>query len=282
MASHYFVKLEHFEGPLDLLLYLIRENELNIFDINLLTLTGQYLDYLRLLKFKDLNDAAAFMEMAAVLIEIKSRYLLPTEERKSIEEDLGEEDQATSLQQRLLEFDRFRRAAEFLANNQQSAPLCRSNSEWQRLTPQFEDIEAPLRGDPSHLIVLYEQLLSTISDRRPARVTAQTERVSLEEVIEKMLSYIEQARFALFQRLYRDMKSRYDLVANTLSMLQLVRDGRLKLYQEELMGPIWIYRKDVLVEDIPIGKEVEMEEHPVLEAKDQLSMDQTSNQTVEA
>ncbi len=255
MASHYFVKLEHFEGPLDLLLHLIRVNELNIFDINLYVLTSQYLDYLRLLKFKDLNDAVAFMEMAAILIEIKSRYLLPNEEQKSDELEIDEEDQAASLQQRLLEYDMFRRAAEHLSSNQENAPLVKSNREWERLAPLYEDCEAPLRGDASHLVVLYEQLLSTISDRKPARVTAKTERISLEEVIEKMRNHIDKARFVLFQGLYRQMQSRYDLVANTLSMLQLVRDGNLKVHQEELLGPIWIYRTDISVDDIPLSEE---------------------------
>ncbi len=250
MSGNYFVKLEQFEGPLDLLLHLIRVNELDIFRIDLFVLTSQYLDYLRLLKFKDLNDAAAFMEMAANLIEIKSRYLLPTEEQHLNDEEVDGEGEAMSLQRRLLEYDRFRRASEYLSTIPQMGVQIQTNHEWRRLEPLYEHIEAPLRGEASTLVIMYEQMLSTLTDRKPVRVTAKTERVSLEDVIEKMHEFIREARFALFQGLYPKMGARYDLVVNTLSMLQLTRDGRLNIYQEQMMGPIWIYRKDLGVDDL--------------------------------
>jgi segregation and condensation protein A len=260
VSGNYFVKVEQFEGPLDLLLHLIRVHELDIFRIDLFVLTSQYLDYLRLLKFKDLADAAAFMEMAATLIEIKSRYLLPTEEQRLSDEEVEGEDEGASLQRRLLEYDRFRRAAEYLNIIPQMGVQIHTNNEWQRLEPLYEHIEAPLRGEPSTLVILYEQLLSTLTDRKPARVTAKTERVSLEEVIERMHAFIEEARFALFQGMYQKMASRYDFVASTLSMLQLTRDGRLNIYQEQLLGPIWLYRKDLQVDDIPELKENDSDE----------------------
>ena len=81
MVANYFVRLRSFEGPLDLLLHLIKVNELNIFDIDLTALTTQYLEYLRLIEFRDIKDAAAFLEMASSLIEIKSFQLLPIEEK---------------------------------------------------------------------------------------------------------------------------------------------------------------------------------------------------------
>jgi segregation and condensation protein A len=251
VSGNYFVKLEQFEGPLDLLLHLIRVNELDIFRIDLFVLTSQYLDYLRLLKFKDLNDAALFMEMAANLIEIKSRYLLPTEEQRLNDEDVDPEDEGASLQRRLMEYDKFRRAAEYLSVIPQMGVQIQTNNEWRRLEPLYEHIEAPLRGEASTLVILYEQLLSTLTDRKPARVTAKTERVSLADVIEKMHEFIREARFALFQGFYPKMNGRYDLVVNTLSMLQLTRDGRLNIYQEQLMGPIWMYRKDLELADVP-------------------------------
>jgi len=251
VASNYFVKLEEFEGPLDLLLHLIRVHELDIFRVDLFVLTSQYLDYLRLLKFKDLNDAASFMEMAANLIEIKSRYLLPTEKNSQNEEEIDEEDEAASLQRRLLDYERFRRAAGFLESTPQLGVQVLTNTEWKRLAPKYADVEGPLRGEPATLVVMYENLLSTLSDRKPVTVTAKTERVSLEEVINKMADFIKEARFVLFQKMYGEMTSRYDLVANTLSMLQLTRDGKLNIYQEEDMGPIWLYQKDLKLEDVP-------------------------------
>lgn len=254
MASNYFVKLNQFEGPLDLLLHLIRVHELDIFNIDLYALTSQYLDYLRLLKFKDLQDAAAFMEMAASLIEIKSRYLLPNEEKNQSDEEIDEEDEAATLKKRLLENELFRRAGEHFQAMPQVGVEIQTNHEWKRLEPKFEHIEGPLRGESATLVVLYEQMLSTLSDRKPATVTTKIERVSLEDVIKTVHEHINNSRFVLFQDMYEDMSSRYDLVAGTLAMLQLVRDGNIKVYQEKMMGPIWMYRNDLSLDDVPFAE----------------------------
>ena len=253
MSSNYFVKLEQFEGPLDLLLHLIRVHELNIFQIDLFVLTSQYLDYLRLMNFRDLKDAAAFMEMAATLIEIKSSHLLPNEatgegEDGELEE---EEDPATTLQRRLFEYDTFRKAAEFLMEKPVGGGLVAGNSEWRRIAPFYEHLESPLRGDPSTLLVLYEQMLSSLAEKRPVTVKAVTESLTVEQVINKIKEYVEKLGFIMFQKLMPKMESRYELVANILAILQLVRDRELKLYQEEMHGPIWLYTKRLSEKDLP-------------------------------
>lgn len=251
MASSYFVRLDKFEGPLDLLLHLIKVHELDIFDIDILALTGQYLDYLRLVQFRDLTDAAMFMEMAASLCEIKSRQLLPSDEKKHSVESEEEEDPAASLQRRLIEYDTFKKAAEFLTDCPQIGVHLQTNSEWKRLTPQYSHIEAPLRGDVTTLLILYEQMLGSLSDRRPVRVQAVKESVTVSEVIEKIKQYIDNLRFVLFQQLYPKFQDRYELVANILAMLQLVRDRQLKIHQENLLGPIWMYHMDMNSEELP-------------------------------
>lgn len=255
MSAGYFVKLDQFEGPLDLLLHLIREHQLDIFDINLYTLTHQYIEYLRLMKFRDLSDAAAFMGMASHLLEIKSESLLPREEKK-LREDGGmdDEDPTKTLEYRLQQYDMFRKAGEYFANVAESGFKVMNNLEWARLTPLYEHIEAPLKGDSSHLVVLYEQMLSDLADRKPARVTAKTHRITVEQIIEEMRTFINEARFCLFQGIYPKLPARYNFVAHILGMLQLVRDGEMNIHQETMMGPIWLYRKDLTLEDVPIGQ----------------------------
>jgi len=259
MSAGYFVKLDQFEGPLDLLLHLIREHQLDIFDIDLYMLTHQYIEYLRLMKFRDLSDAAAFMGMASHLLEIKSESLLPRDEKKLREEGgLDDEDPQKTLEYRLQQYDLFRKAGEHFANVAESSFKVVSNREWERLTPLYEHIEAPLRGDSSHLVVLYEQMLSELADRKPARVTAKTHRITVEQIIEDMRIFINEARFCLFQGLYPKLPARYNFVAHILGMLQLVRDGEMNIHQESMMGPIWLYRKDLSVSDIPIEEPAEV------------------------
>ena len=247
MAGKYFVKLEHFEGPLDLLLHLIRVHELNIFNIDLLVLTTQYLHHLRLMKFRDLKDAAVFMEMAATLIEIKSRSLLPHEdtEETNSDDEAEEEDPALVLQKRLLEYERFKKAAAKLAEVPATGHLCRPSMAWQKLEKQYESCEAPLKGDPATLLILYEQMLTGLAERRPVTVKALKESITVDDIIQKLKDYVEKSFFILFQNIYPKMSTRYEFVAWILAVLQLVRDRELKIHQEEFMGPLWVYGNDV-------------------------------------
>ena len=116
MAEKYFLKLDHFEGPLDLLLYLVKSHELDIFDIDLFVLTSQYLDFLRVVEFKNLQEASTFIEMAASLIEIKSRLLLPLNEQSKTEEELSEEENPENIRQRLITYDLFKKIGIFQMN----------------------------------------------------------------------------------------------------------------------------------------------------------------------
>lgn len=261
MSTGYFVKLDQFEGPLDLLLHLINEHQLDIFDIDLYVLTYQYLEYLRLMEFEDLTDAAAFMGLASQLIEMKSKSLIPTEKHKGVDDEDVVEDPTKTLEFRLQQYDLFRKASSFFENAPQVGVDIQTNLEWRRLSPEYEHIQAPLRGDPTTLVILYEQMLSGLSERKPPRVTAMTHKISVEEVIEKMRTFIDKASFALFQGLYTKMPSRYNLVASVLAMLQLVRDGEMNIHQETIHGPIWLYKKDMDVSDVKLTVGDEAEEH---------------------
>jgi chromatin segregation and condensation protein Rec8/ScpA/Scc1 (kleisin family) len=214
-----------------------------------------------MIQFRDLQDAAAFMEMAASLCGIKSRNLLPGAEQAAlggIEEDGL--DSKENLQQRLFDYQTFSQAGEHLGNLQGSLESAFTGHEWRRLEDVYEGCETPLRGDVSILLILYEQMLTTLPDRRPVTVQAVTEAITVEEVLEKIQGYIEKLQFFLFQKLYAKFDTRYELVANILAVLQLVREGKAKVYQRDgANGPLWVYGVQVEEEKVEQAYENEVE-----------------------
>lgn len=226
---------------MDLLLHLIRVHEIDIFDIDIYVLTRQYLEYLRVVQFSDLSDASDFLEMAATLTEIKSRMLLP---RQTVTTDDGleiEDDPRRSLQARLLEYERFQKAGAYLGARPQLGVQVLSNFEWQRLEEVYAHVEQPLRGDPAMLVVLFEQALVQYKERPRGRVQAQQHRVTVEEKVEELSNLIDAVRFTLFQGFYNKFQSRYELVVYFLAILELVKMHKVRLHQETLLGPLWVY-----------------------------------------
>ena len=252
MSVDYFVKTSRFEGPLDLLLHLIRVHEIDIFDIDVFLLTQEYLNYLRLMEYNDLQQAGEFLEMAATLIEIKSRLLLPHDEKKAGDENLDEDDPIKSLQERLQLYETFRNVADHFNQMPQMGVEIQTNNEWNRLMPVYEHVEAPLTGEPATLVVLYEQMLKGLAERRKSKVTAKKHRITVDETIDRLGAEIETSRFALFQGLFNRLESRDELVVHILAMLELVKMKRIKLYQQDMFGPIWMYRMDCEETDLPI------------------------------
>ncbi len=253
MTTQYYLKLDQFEGPLDLLLHLIKVNEIDIFHIDVFTLTQQYLEYLRILKYEDLADAGEFIEMAATLIEIKTKMLLPGQESRNESGDLTEDDPRYSLQERLIQYERIKKAAEYLALKPQFGVQIRTSQEWQRLSPLYEAIEAPLEGDSASLVILYEQMLRDLAERKPpVRVEAKTHMVTVEDKIGELAKIIENVNFALFQGFYKTFQSRYELVVYILATLELCKGGKLKAHQEVMNGPIWVYRSDLDKSQLPL------------------------------
>ena len=254
MSAEYFVKTGQFKGPLDLLLHLIRVHEIDIFAIDVLLLTQEYLSYLRLMRFDDLQQAGEFLEMAATLIEIKTRMLLPSDEKQAGEDGVEEDDPIKSLQERLLQYEMFRNAAEHFSQMPQMGVEIQPNNEWNRLMPLYEHIEAPLTGDAATLVVLYEQMLRSLSERKKSKHTAMRHRITVEDTIEKVAKEIETTRFLLFQGIYNLLQSRDELVVHVMAMLELVKQKRVQVYQQDLMGPLWMYSMECDESVLPLGR----------------------------
>lgn len=250
----YTLRLEHFEGPLDLLLHLIKVNEIDVFNIDILRLTSQYLEFLRVVEFEDLAHAGEFVEMAAALIEIKSMSLLPKDEHESSSGD-EEDDPKQDLQRRLIEYEMFQKASQFFNQLPQLGVEIQTNQEWRRLEPFYEDVMAPLKGDPVSMLVLFERSLSDLAERKPpVRVQAVTHRVGVEVIIEKLENLLKTVRFALFQALFKDFQSRYELVAHILAVLEMSRWGKANIYQENHCGPLWFFLPDFDEGLLPVNR----------------------------
>jgi segregation and condensation protein A len=225
--------LEIFEGPLDLLLHLIKKNEVSITDIPIATITEQYLATLELMQNLSLDVAGEFLVMAATLIHIKSRMLLPAGDNEA-DEDEGV-DPHEELVRRLLEYQRYKEAA---AELEQRDVLTRDV--FVRSAPPTE--EAGPRGFREVSVFDLLGALKRVIDRLPKDTVHE---VALDKITvrEKMTLLLETLRVhgsVLFESLFAEVKSRVEVVATFLAMLELVKVRAIRVFQEEMAGPIMI------------------------------------------
>jgi segregation and condensation protein A len=222
--------LGEFAGPLDLLLYLIRQEQVSIYDIPIARITDEYLRYLRVMQGMDITVASDFLVMAATLIEIKSRMLLPRDPAAGSEEQ-EEFDPRRELVERLLEHQKFKAAAEML---------------WSRATvEQAVYTRAPLETDKENpevsagafdLLRVFQQILS----RRKEEVLMEIERdeVSMAEMLERLRNMIFSAGELNLREFFERAGTRRELVLAFLSILELVRTTEIKLFQRQTFGDI--------------------------------------------
>jgi segregation and condensation protein A len=222
--------LGEFAGPLDLLLYLIRQEQVSIYDIPIARITNEYLHYLRMMQGMDITVATDFLVMAATLIEIKSRTLLPRDPAMS-QEELEELDPRRELVERLLEHQKYKAAAEML---------------WSRATvEQAVYTRAPLETDKENpevaagafdLLRVFQQILA----RRKEEVLMEIEReeVTMAEMLERLRNMIFSAGELNLRDFFEHAGTRRELVLAFLSILELVRTTEIKLFQRQTFGDI--------------------------------------------
>jgi len=229
----YTVKVDIFEGPLDLLLHLIKQNQLDIYDIPIALITEQYLEYIRIMKVLDLTIAGEFLVMAATLMYIKSRMLLPT----PIEEEEEEgEDPRTELVERLVEYKRFKEAALHLS---QQALLGRDV--FIRPVQEIEAEAGEIEADLFHLIDALRELLKHQKVEDFHEVTL--ERITLREKIRELYERLQGIGEAVpFSELFAPLSSRVELIITFLALLELIRSGMVRAYQRDAFGPLWVTR----------------------------------------
>ncbi len=232
------ILLPIFEGPLDLLLYLIRKDKIEIHDIPIAPITRQYMEYLELMKELNLDVAGEFMVMAATLIHIKSKMLVPVDPTEAQSEEEAE-DPREQLIRRLLEFQRYKDAAGVLhqMGEIRSATWLRPET----AIPKFDDAgEEMIEAGLFDLIGAFKELL----ERRKTLLAHEvaSEGKSIEDRIQELLALLKEGESLEFLELFRTQETKGDMIVTFLALLELIRLKRVKVYQRGIFGPIRVFR----------------------------------------
>ncbi|MFY8082175.1 MAG: segregation and condensation protein A [Rubrivivax sp.] len=225
------VFLEAFEGPLDLLLYLIRKQNFNILDIPLADVTRQYLNYVEQIRRRNLELASEYLLMAAMLIEIKSRMLLPPRKRDDGREP---DDPRADLVRRLLEYERIKLAAAQL----DKLPLLGRDvlrvqvMVEQSLTPRLPDV------DPQDLRAAWADIMQRARLNQHHRITR--EQLSVREYMSQVIKRLQGRRFVEFQDFFDTARGQAVVVVTFIAMLELCREHLLEVTQAEAFAPIYV------------------------------------------
>ncbi len=238
-------KLDHFEGPLDLLLHLIEKNKVSIYDIPIVTITQQYLEYVSRMESEDLNVVSEFLVMAATLIDIKCRMLLPVPETEEEEQ----EDPRAELAARLLEYKTYKYMAAILQEMEQDAQrhLYKAPTV-PRSVARYEppvDLDEVLGG---LTLAKLQRIFDSVMKRQEERVDPirskfgkiSREAVSLEQTIGSVLEYARRERRFRFRQMLSGRRDRVEVVVTFLAVLELMKLGRIRLTQEELFDDMEI------------------------------------------
>jgi segregation and condensation protein A len=234
------VKLEVFEGPLDLLLHLIKKNEIDIYDIPIAVITGQYLEYLEMMKDLNLDIAGEFLLMAATLLHIKSKMLLPpTEEEEGGEGEEGQEDPRAELVRRLLEYQKFKEAASDLS---QGLLLDREVFARHFFGEEiFKEAEEGLLGEVS-LFDLVEAIKKVLQGAPPEEFQEiSVDHLSIKDRIQEVMENLWTKENLSFDELFSREAPRREIILTFLAILELLRLRMIRIYQPAPYGAIRIF-----------------------------------------
>ncbi len=238
ILENYPVRLANFEGPLDLLLHLIKRHEVSIYDIPITTITRQYLEYIDLMTELNLDVAGEFLVMAATLIHIKSRLLLP---RADPTQEDPEEDPREALVRRLLEHQKFKAAAELLHEREtlRSAQWTRSDGPIAEIAGEAPEPEVEV--DLFSLISAFRNVVERAKQR--PKVYLPSEQIPIEDRIEQLMARLSETEACGFEDLFSDVESRAGLIVTFLAMLEMIRLKLVRVFQSGVVGPIRIYKR---------------------------------------
>ena len=234
------ITLQSFEGPLDLLVHLIKKHQINVYDIPIKLVTKQYLEYLNLLQELNLDLASEFLVMAATLIHIKSKMLLPRPETAA-GDPADEEDPRDALVRRLLEHQKFKAAAEMLHEKEtlRSAQWGRPDARMAELAG--DDYEPEIEVDLFSLLSAFKQVLERARER--PQMALPPEQISIETRIEQLLGRLSEADACGFEDLFDDIAGRTDMIVTFLAILEMIRLKLVRVFQTGGRGAIRIYKR---------------------------------------
>lgn len=238
----YRIKLDIFDGPFDLLLYLIKVNEMDIYDISISTITQQYLDYIQMLQELNLEVAGEFLVMAATLIRLKARQLLPTSIDSESEGEIDDILSTKELIQQLIEYRRIKEMAEDLKERQSEfsrifyrsekpAPVTES-------TPQQSPERQQLQADLQALFFAFSRVLPYVEAGPITHIIP--ERYTVEEKIDHIKSLLVSTSEIDFKSLLQNCADKEELIVTFLALMELCRKQEIRVIQKKLFGDIYI------------------------------------------
>lgn len=227
--------LGHFEGPLDLLLFLIRKNEVSIYDIPVAEITEQYLGFLEYSSV-NLDDASEFYLMAATLLYIKSRMLLPVE--TDLEDEI--EDPRQELVQRLIEYEKFRKLTSLMAEREEQAEWVVERKRRQPVLPFPDEGDLWEKADAWDLLKNFSKVMKSLGGEK---IITLWEEVSINEKITLIHEFLENRSGFLFDDLVVNPGSLNEVVSAFLAVLELVKAGVIDVFQNRLFGDIRIAKR---------------------------------------
>ncbi|MEO6053116.1 MAG: segregation/condensation protein A [Chthoniobacterales bacterium] len=240
MDSEYKVKLDVFEGPLDLLLYLIKNDEVDIYDISIERITKQYLKYLEAFEMLNVELAGEFIVMAANLLYLKSRTLLPVDQQMA-DEEAEENDPRWELIRQLIEYKKFKDAAERLRDR---AIVAENLFGRTPATPEFEPDAALMVGEVGifDLIGAFQKILKRLEAKPEDLREIFEENFTVADKMEHLLRIATVDTPVRFEELFAEAASRTEVVVTFLALLELIRMKQLRVAQEETFGEILVTR----------------------------------------
>lgn len=240
----------NFEGPLDLLLFLIKESEINIYDIPVAQITEQYLEYLDYAVQTDLGDLSEFYKWAAKLLEIKSRMLLPVE---ITYDDDDIEDPRQELVEKLIEYQKFKKLSELMEEKENLADWNFERSKIQRVLP-FEEKESEWEQiDTWELLQQMQKLFrNMVSQYSNEKILNMYEEISVNEKITLMNELFEQKSECMFSDLITRANNEMDIVCAFMAILEAVKFKMITIYQHRLFGDIKLCKREEIHDEINI------------------------------
>ena len=226
-------RLDHFEGPLDLLLFLIRKNEVSIYDIPISEITEQYLEFLKYASGIDLDDVSEFYLIAATLLYIKSRMLLPVE--VDLEDEL--EDPRQELVQRLIEYEKYRKLTDLMAEREARADWIVERKQTQAILPFPDEGKLWDKVDTWDLLKSFSKVMKGLGGEK---VISLWEEVSINEKITLINEFLEDRKEFIFDDILVNPGSLMEVVSAFLAVLELVKIGVIDVFQNRLFGDIRI------------------------------------------
>ncbi len=236
----YKIKLDIFEGPLDLLLYLVKKDHLNIYDIPVAQVTEQYLAYLELMRLLDLNIAGEFLVMAATLMQIKSRMLLPRDE--AIKEEEEEVDPRQELVQRLLEYQRFKEIASEL--RQRELKTKEQFRRRQSMTPSGSALRSGEVYFEASIFDLINAFTQALKEGVPRELFYEVikDEFTVEGKIHDILHLLVNQEVLILTQLFNQAKNKLEIIATFLAILELIRLKEIIIRQKRMFGEIEIVK----------------------------------------